>query len=262
MKAGWLMRRKINLEVLLQLSVFFGMAILLLGALWTGKIRYYVHPRLDGYLWFAVIALGVIGGFVSLGLFRPKHKLHLTPYWMLLFPMAAAVVFPAVTVDNPSLELSYGGSVVTGQIGGAGRNDGAYDWSTAGEPFSPLWGKSSDLIVVNDDDFAAWYMDTYEHMKDYNGKKVQLKGQVFRINAFKDDQFVLMRRAMVCCAADVQPIGFLCVFDDAHHWKDDQWILVTAVIRIEEYQGEMMPALYATDIIPAEQPVNEYVYFY
>jgi len=84
--------------------------------------------------------------------------------------------------------------------------------------------KKADFIEVKDEDYGLWYSDALENSADYVGKKVQVRGLKFE--PIDDDlvhcAFVLGRYTMVCCADDIQPIGFLCYFEYAGNLMDEE----------------------------------------
>ena len=269
------MKNRFNPEVFLQLCIFTGTAALLLLALVSGKIRYYIHPRLDIYVWFSVFALLLIGFFLLPGLFKPKRGLHLAPYIIFLIPMISALVLPPTTTGSSAVELGSSKLSSPGQQQQFQLRDktppAPQESSGSNEKKDPVSQEQAktkqpenndNVQVVGDEDFAEWLFEVSENMEQFDGKQVQFKGQVVRIEEFAENEFVPARMGMVCCAADVQPLGFLCRYDQAGKWKDGQWVWVTATIKIEEYNGEPMPILYASNIIEAEKPVEEYIYPY
>lgn len=71
------------------------------------------------------------------------------------------------------------------------------------------------------------------------------------------------RFAMVCCAEDVQFVGFLCKNANTAAFPHKSWVTVTAEVRIEyvpQYRGEG-PVLYCKALEKAEPPKEELVYF-
>ena len=119
------------------------------------------------------------------------------------------------------------------------------------------------LIEIEDDDFGIWYLDSFEHMENYIGKRVRFKGQVYIPKKTKSDIFVPGRFAMTCCAADIQFVGFQCRFEDAPRLKEKDFVMVTATVRsamLPEVEGPV-PFLIAEKVESAEPPVEEVVMF-
>ena len=117
----------------------------------------------------------------------------------------------------------------------------------------------SPLIEIADDDFGIWYIDSFDHMDNYIGKRVKFKGQVY----FPRKIFVPGRFAMTCCAADIQFVGFQCRYDKAESLKEKDFVYVTATVRaatLPEVEGPV-PFLIAEEVVSAEPPAEEVVMF-
>ena len=118
-------------------------------------------------------------------------------------------------------------------------------------------------IKVEDEDFGIWYVDAYDHPDQYMDKEIEFVAQAFRPKGMKNDMFVPVRKIMTCCADDVQFMGFLCKADDWSQIKSGQYVTVTARMEYKfmaEY-GEEGPVFYAEEIVLAEKPEDELVYF-
>ncbi len=121
----------------------------------------------------------------------------------------------------------------------------------------------SPLIEIADDDFGIWYIDSFDHMDNYIGKRVKFKGQVYFPRKTKKDIFVPGRFAMTCCAADIQFVGFQCRYDKAESLKEKDFVYVTATVRaatLPEVEGPV-PFLIAEEVVSAEPPAEEVVMF-
>ena len=119
-----------------------------------------------------------------------------------------------------------------------------------------------NTVVVNDEDFVGWLGEIYENMSLYKGKRIQIKGFVFKSKQLEQNEFVPARLMMTCCVADLQPVGFLCRYNGAAELKQDAWVNVTGVIKIVDYEGQKTPVIYADSITNADKPKDEYVYPY
>jgi len=70
---------------------------------------------------------------------------------------------------------------------------------------------SANPVVITDDLFGIWYIDTMEHPERYDGKILKLKGQVAYGKNMPNKCYVLSRQAMTCCADDIAGIGYVCM---------------------------------------------------
>lgn len=271
--------KKINTEILLQIILITVIDAFLVGLLVTGKVKNYIHPRLILYLWFAVGALAVIALLLIPVMLQPRHKVNLFPYLIFVFPLLTGFILPPTTDMAQVAGIGSGKALSsTAEFSGQGTQNlqdtasrltiperqtsqssssNSESGDTAEEVSAP-----EGVTLIGDDDYLDWYMDVYENPEKYEGKQYKIKGTVFRMDGFADNEFVPARMAMVCCAADLAAAGFLCRSDDAKKWNDGDWVWVTATIKVEfeKNMGTTMPVLYPSSIEPAEKPKEEWVY--
>ncbi|EPR12288.1 TIGR03943 family putative permease subunit [Ruminiclostridium papyrosolvens] len=237
--------KKVNGEVLAQITILLLIAALLTYAVITDKIKYYVNIHIVKYIWFSVTGVIIIAISLSPGLFKPKRRNHILPCVILAIPLLAGIITPAVPAD------SFGIKANIGQI----QHGGDRDLSEA------HLKNDNDIVYISDEEYLKWYTDACENPDKYNNKTVRVKGAVLRMDGFGSNEFVPARMSMVCCAADLVPYGFMCKYEDAEMLKYGEWVYVTARIKIE-YEPHMkkeMPVLYAVSVIPAHKPENELV---
>ncbi len=120
-----------------------------------------------------------------------------------------------------------------------------------------------DPFTVEDMDFGVWYVDMMDNPDKYEGKNARFKAQVLKHKEDDADFFAAGRRAMTCCAADTQFIGFVCRTPLAERLKAGQWVEVTGTIHQEfaEAYGKEGPVIRVTEVREAEAPAEEMVYF-
>ncbi len=122
---------------------------------------------------------------------------------------------------------------------------------------------NSDPIVLDEQGYGIWYLDSLDHLERYEGKTVQFVGMVMKPDNFPKDHFVPGRMAMTCCAEDMTFLGFVCVSKDAALYKERDWVKVTAVVKREyfaDYEGEG-PVLHAVLLTKAKQPKEPVISF-
>ncbi len=121
------------------------------------------------------------------------------------------------------------------------------------------------FIDVSDDDYGLWYVDALDHPERYVGKRVKVKGKAYAPmdDSIADHSFVLARLAMVCCAQDMQPIGFLSYWEHAGKLMDEEWVQVDAVmdsVYDPDYQCDV-PVLKVENLKVVPPLTNELVTF-
>ena len=120
-----------------------------------------------------------------------------------------------------------------------------------------------DVIELDEEGFAIWYMDSLDHPKRYEGKTVRFMAQVLKPEKFPKGYFVPGRMAMTCCADDMAFLGFACEYAGTDSLTNKQWVMVTASITIqyfEDYKGEG-PVLHAKEVTSCKAPKNEVLSF-
>lgn len=263
------MKKKLNTELALEAVICLTLSVLLFYALVTGRASDYVHPRINGFLWFSAFSLCVIALLLFSGSFQPKHNARPARFLLFLLPIASSLLIPAGAVQNKS--ISFGTPANMTQSAPAPSepsaapgsvNSPASSASSADlDPDSSLPQEDSGVINISDDQFASWYQDINDDMEKYEGKTLRFKGQVFRMDGFAKNEIVPVRYAMVCCTADLQPCGILCRGDDVSPYKDSDWVWVTGQVKIETYMDQTMPVCYVTKIEKAEKAKSAYIYF-
>lgn len=74
-------------------------------------------------------------------------------------------------------------------------------------------------ISINDTDYIP-VMNIIENNTDqFIGKKIEVNGFVYREKGFKDNQFVVARFGISCCAADASVYGLLSTLENASTLK-------------------------------------------
>ncbi len=140
--------------------------------------------------------------------------------------------------------------------------DGTVEQGFQGDDEMPF-DVNADPIEIVHDDFGLWYIDIMSNAKRYKDKNVRVRGMVFRASNVPKGYFVISRRAMTCCADDIQVVGILVKSPDEAKWKDGDWVEVTGNVIAEKqlcYKGTG-PVILADSIIPTEKADSELVYF-
>ncbi|MCR4688031.1 MAG: hypothetical protein K5745_00610 [Saccharofermentans sp.] len=88
-------------------------------------------------------------------------------------------------------------------------------------------------LDIDDDTFAAFYLDSQESPDKYTGKEVTLKGMVMSGEKREDNSFILGRMALTCCSEDLTPFGFICIAGRSVDINPGDWLELTAEIDTE-----------------------------
>ena len=124
-----------------------------------------------------------------------------------------------------------------------------------------LFDTSKDLIV-EDNDYGLWYMDALDNPLKYDNKKVTLKLKYVTTVKEYENVCIMGRKAMVCCANDLQDIAITCVNVDPNNVDDDKYYYIEGTIHVmDDEQGYKTCVMYAENIKEADSPKEELVFF-
>lgn len=124
---------------------------------------------------------------------------------------------------------------------------------------------SADIVDIDDGDYAIFHMDAQENAERYNGRVFHFKAQFAKPRWGVKSAFIPGRFAMVCCANDVQFVGYMAQCDPymVKNFRNRDWVELTAQLKYEkrsEYKG-VGPVWYVQTIKACEKPAEEVCYF-
>lgn len=109
----------------------------------------------------------------------------------------------------------------------------------------------ADELKIDKDAFGIFYIDSMERPERYDGKEVEFTAQVLKPRGIPSAAFVAGRRAMTCCEADIQFLGFICMYSGSANLKNKDWVKVRAKIKAENSRqyGGKGPIMYVKQAI-------------
>lgn len=262
--------KRLNKAISLEIILLAGFAVFFIRAAATGSVSLYVHPRVVPFIIFAAIAMLIIA-LVRVGdLFRSRHDgRKVLPLIFFIIPLMMAFTIPPQNFDSTTGTL--GDIRLSGEAKEvAPQSDRPPDESESPdeEEMPPDAEQNADtaparsILVMDTENYAQCLDDVSADLENYIGMPIEILGFVYHDEQFKADEFVTARLMMVCCAADMQPVGFLCRYDRAETLKSDSWITVNGVIGKTEFNGETIPYVKVDHIDEAQKPDQDYIYPY
>ena len=271
--------RNYNIDAAFKVAVLLGFALFFFLIIQSGQVLKYVHQRNVPFIKFAVIAMVLISLFFIPEVFKPQRvKVSSIPLLFFILPLIMAFLLPTQSFNSDY--ISYGDLKLQGNSGNVDNpeikteyseedeyNEDIYiDEYSAAENKNIIESNRNELqlidetIIMDNDNYVRWIQEIYDNIEKYNGKKIQVSGFVFKDEQFEDNEFVSARMMMVCCAADMQPIGFLVRYDNAAELNVDTWIRVYGTIAKGEFNGNAIPVIEADKVENTEKPEFDYVY--
>ena len=122
---------------------------------------------------------------------------------------------------------------------------------------------NAPVIKIEDRDYAIFYNDLVENLKNYDGKVVSFLGQTGLNSRIPKGGFVIGRPIMTCCAEDTQISGLYCE-NGADRITVEGWAVLTAKITVKKSNvyGQVGPVLSMISITPTKAPDDPVATFY
>lgn len=236
--------------------IFTAISIVISYLLISKKIMVFIHPRMIKFFIAGLIFIIVLTAVQFIAFFKSTHKENFR-YAALLFIMPFAFGM-CINVSNISSNISKNKNVALTQ--------NAADSSKKSDDKNHDDFLSMDVINVTENNYYKVMDAISTNMNAYKGKKISVKGFVYRTPNIKHDEFVAARMLIVCCTADAQIIGFLCKNQSARNFKDNEWVAITGTIDIDEISDQSgknktkCPVIINSKIEKIEKPINQYIY--
>lgn len=236
------------LDVVLKILLLLGFSTFFLYAVFSGAYVKYVHPRILPYMVFtaAVMILTSILMFTDV----LKSKKSDKNSWGLIFfviPLILAFSIPSTTLSSQSQVIS------NVQISNnASTDNNSSESKTA----------TKEKIIMTDRNYYSNLYNFFSTPEAYVGQTVELVGFVYVDDSLAENQFVIARYIMTCCAADMSLCGMVCNYDQSSSLKSDTWVKVTGTLCTQEFNGKKEPCIQVVGIEETKAPAQEYIYPY
>ena len=121
---------------------------------------------------------------------------------------------------------------------------------------------TSKPLDISDIDYGLWYMDPVDNPDKYEGCQIELNSYYIEKVKEYENVGIFGRRAMVCCAEDVQPIAFTVIDIDPDKLEKNKYYHIKGTVKcLDDERGYKTCVVYASEIAPQEEPADPMVYF-
>ncbi|MCB9437215.1 MAG: TIGR03943 family protein [Anaerolineales bacterium] len=231
----------------------------------SGTWAYYIDPR---FQWLSVVAV-LIFGFLAVSYFgsaEHEHDHHdhdhdhehshdhghdhehnhnsVWPVLVVAIPLAIGVLMPAKPLGANAIDAR------------------GIDTDFSSVSLSNSSSKSL-TIVPSERNVLDWAraFATSTNPAEFNDQEASVIGFVYRDGRFDDGHFMVARFTITCCVADALAIGVVVKSpEDAAVLATDSWVKVQGHFQETEFDGNLIPILYAEKVTPVEQPDQPYLY--
>lgn len=246
MKTIW--NKNYNMDALYKIIVLICFIVFFVFKIKSGEIIKYVHPRNINFIKFTVLFMIGIVLFLVPEVFKVRRygmKRNKVSLFIVTILMAFFIPISESNTDSFAYEEFK-----------LGIDDSSY-MIKAEQPFQ---SNEKKPIVIDTTNYVRYVQMLYEDIESYKGKEVEITGFIFRHKEFNEEEFVVARMMMVCCAADMQPIGILCRYNNSSELKNNDWVCLKGIVNSDELNGQILPVIEIIQIEKINKPQDEYVY--
>lgn len=239
--------KKINMNELVWFAILLGFAGYIYYLFSTEKMSAYIHPKMHNYVFMAMIIF-IILAIVQIGqLFNEKRQSDIKlGNFMFIMPLLLVIALDPTDIGVQA--LSNKGVVINDYYQEQEINIHAHN--------TPEAQKFKYVLESVDRDLESMM-----------GKQIELVGFVYKGEICKENQFILSRLVMSCCAADSWIQGIKCEWEGSSDLTENQWVKVRAIVKqIPNYDKETgeisnRPLLKIRDIHLIANPEDPYIYY-
>jgi len=269
--------KKINIEIIIKALILSSFSLYFFYLIQSKKILIYVHPRIVPFVILGIIGMIFITFFMLKDLIvrgktiKKKRKIRFKNYIIFIIPLIVVFFMESSNAKSNDIELSNINSSFDEQKTNVQVSENSE--IRKDEESIMVDNKLGDIktnrleiyentINITASNFVFSLCEILDHPDKYIGYDVNITGFVYRDNGFKENEFVIGRYIMVCCAADMQVTGIICTSNEAENYDNDTWIKITGRLTKEKYEDIEKVSIVVDNIEKDMNPDKSYVYPY
>lgn len=262
--------KNLNLDIIAKTLILLAFSVFYLKIIFTDEIMLYVHPRIIPFAIFGFIAMFIIALFLLTDSFNnKKKKLKFKNYIVFLAPLILVFFMETINANSPiqnnitninensNYETSTSNNTTNST---SGLYNNLTETSTQETTNKKALDIENNIIQINQRNFVFSLNEIIENPDKYDGKEIEITGFVYKDKNLKENEFIIGRFMMVCCAADMQIVGIRCDSTNLEPYENDTWIKVKGKLKKDAYEGKIDPIIVAEHIEKDLNPNTSYVY--
>lgn len=250
------MLKKFNINEFLWFMILLSFASYFFYLFITGNMDSFIHPRMKKYTIFAFIVFCVLAYFQIDKFFSDYEGTQRIKKGYIIFLIP---IFLGFIVNPKGLDPSIANKKGLRLVGPNGENISIFK-----NDENDKKDNKDDVIEVNESNYLKIVEDMEQNIDKYKGKRILITGFVFKEKSFKEDEFVVARALISCCAADSEFIGLMCKWKDSNELADNSWVKIQGIIDTTTYKENggtsIIPSILVKKIEKVDKPKNEYIY--
>lgn len=120
--------------------------------------------------------------------------------------------------------------------------------------------EESEMIQMNDGIYSSYVEAMNMNPKDFEGRKIKVRGFVYKEEGLEENQLVLSRFLITHCIADASIAGLIAEFNQASEYEQDTWLEIEGILEVTTYNGIELPLIKAKKWTVIKEPDEPYIY--
>lgn len=265
--------KKFNFDILAKIIILISFSLFYLKILISKEILLYVHPRIIPFAILGICSMIIIAIFLISSLYKSyKRTFKIEKYIAFIIPLIIILIFQIYTLKSNAKTLDFNSDNKSNSVSSSNNAEYTPDLY-GGKTESYGDGTSShnkldicdNIINVNSKNFVSSLDEIISNCNEYEGKTIEISGFIYNDKNLKlnENQFIIARYMMVCCAADMQIAGLRCQYSTNQNSFDlNTWVKISGKVKIDTYEGSYDPLILIDKIEIDPNPDTSYVYPY
>ncbi len=119
--------------------------------------------------------------------------------------------------------------------------------------------KTAEVSEISSKNYTNVLKQVHDNLDKYLGRKISFTGYIYKVDALKENEFVLARNMIINEASQTVVVGFLCKYDNINDFKELTWVNITGTIEKGYLDGDI-PEIKIEKIEKVKKPDDEFVY--
>ena len=276
--------KKLNIENIIKILILLGFSLFYFRIIVNNEIIKYVHPRIVPFVVLGMIAMVIIALFLIKDSFYSKKKkfkiknyiIFIIPLIMIFFMQSTSAESTTITSSDINVNTDSNITSNSNLNNVSTNNTNQYNSSNNGLTFDLYGGKTEtngqgisdkkeldikdNVINVNSKNFVFSLDEILDNPDKYVGREIEITGFVYKDKTLKENEFIVGRFIMVCCAADLQIAGLGCEGTNLEDYPNDTWIKIKGKIKNDTSDGTADPVIVVEHMEKDLNPDTSYVY--
>lgn len=250
--------KKLNSDIIIKILILLCFAVFYFRIIRDNEIITYVHPRIIPFAIFGMISMFMVAIFLITDSYHiKKKKMRYKNYIIFIIPLI--MIF---CMQSTSANSSIKADDININSNELSNTNLTYDNSKldSSQDEDDNLSRKNNVIEVDYDNFLRSIDKLQENADKYEGQEIEITGFVYKDKKLKDNEFIIGRFVMACCAADLQVEGIECDSNNLGTYDNDTWVKLEGKIKTETVNYEVKPVIVVEHVEKDPNPKTAYLY--